>query len=137
LHILDSYVTWAVTPKLTLAADGDYVIQRLMTTSAPFHTMGGAGYARYQLGPKFAIAARAEYLSDRGGLFTGATQAINETTVTFEQKIAEGFLLRAEWRRDASNHRYFLTDTLGILRKEQNTATLGMLWWFGGKEGAW
>jgi len=84
-----------------------------------------------------AIAARAEYLSDRGGMFTGGTQAIKETTVTFEQKIANGFLMRQEWRRDASNHPYFLTDTLGILKKEQNTATIGMVWWFGGKEGAW
>jgi len=45
--------------------------------------------------------------------------------------------MRGEWRRDASNHPYFLTDTLGILKKEQNTATLGVVWWFGGKEGAW
>ena len=137
LHIFDTYLTWQASPKLTLALEGDYVIQRLLTTSAPSHTSGGAGYARYQLTPKFAIAARTEYLSDRGGLFTGATQAIKDNTLTLEQKIAGGFILRGEWRRDASNHPYFLTDTLGSLKKEQNTATLGMIWWFGGKEGAW
>jgi len=137
LHIFDTYVTWSATPKLTLAAEADYVIQRLLTTSAPSHTSGGAVYARYQLAPRIAIAARAEYLSDRGGLFTGATQAIKETTLTFEQRIADGFLLREEWRRDASNHPYFLTDTLGKLKKEQNTATLGLVWWFGAKEGVW
>ena len=60
-----------------------------------------------------------------------------ENTFTFEQKIADGLLMREEWRRDASNHPYFLTDTLGRLKKEQNTATLGIVWWFGGKEGAW
>jgi Putative beta-barrel porin-2, OmpL-like. bbp2 len=137
LHIFDSYLTWQVSPKLTLALEGDYVIQRLLTSSPPSHTSGGAGYARYQLTPKLAIAARTEYLSDRGGLFTGATQAIKENTITFEQKIADGLLMREEWRRDASNHPYFLTDTLGRLKKEQNTATLGIVWWFGGKEGAW
>src|ERR1019366_2207450 len=137
LHILDSYLTWQVSPKFTLGLEGDYVIQRLLTSSAPSHTSGGAGYARYQLTPKFAIAARTEYLSDRGGLFTGTTQAIKENTLTFEQKVADGFLVRAEWRRDASNHPYFLTDTLGTLKKEQNTATLGIVWWFGGKEGSW
>jgi hypothetical protein len=137
LHIFDSYLTWQATPKLLLAVEGDYVIQRLLTSSAPAHTIGGAGYARYQLTPKLAIAARTEYLSDRGGLFTGATQAIKENTLTFEQKIANGFLMREEWRRDASNHPYFLTDTLGVLKKEQNTATLGVVWWFGGKEGIW
>jgi hypothetical protein len=137
LHIFDSYLTWLVSPKLTLALEGDYVIQRLLTTSSPSHTSGGAGYARYQLTPKFAIAARTEYLSDRGGLFTGATQAIKENTLTLEEKLADGLILRAEWRRDASNHPYFLTDTLGTLKKEQNTATLGIVWWAGGKEGAW
>lgn len=117
--------------------EGDYVIQRLLTTSAPARTSGGAIYARYQLGPKLAIAGRAEYLNDRGGLFTGTTQALKEATFRFEQKLAEGLLMREEWRRDASNHPYFLTDTLGVLKKEQNTATVGIVWWFGAKEGAW
>ena len=137
LHILDSYATWQVSPKLTLAMEGDYVIQRLLTSSPPSHTSGAAGYARYQLTPKLAVAARTEYLSDRGGLFTGITQAIKEDTFTFEQKVADGLVLREEWRRDASNHPYFLTDTLGLLKKEQNTATMGLVWWFGGKEGSW
>jgi len=137
LHIFDSYLTWPVSPKLTLALEGDYVIQRLLTTASPSHTSGGAGYARYQLTPKFAIAGRTEYLSDRGGLFTGVTQAVKENTFTLEEKLADGLIVRAEWRRDASNHPYFLTDTLGILKKEQNTATLGLVWWAGGKEGSW
>ncbi len=137
LHIFDSYVNWTVTPKLTLAAEGDYVIERLLTTSAPQHADGGALYARYQLGPKIAIAGRSEYLSDRGGLYSGATQALKETTLTFEQKLAEGFLLREEWRRDFSNRPYFLTDVLGILQKQQTTATIGIVWWFGAKQGLW
>ena len=113
--------------------EGDYVIQRLMTSSPPDHTTGGAVYARFQLTPKIAIAGRTEYLSDRGGLFTGATQAVKETTLTFEQRLANGFLLRQEWRRDFSNHPYFLTDMLGLLKKEQNTATIGLVWWERGR----
>lgn len=113
------------------------MIERLYTTSPPSHTSGGSLYARYQLTPRSAIAGRSEYLSGRGGPFTGVTQAIKETTLTFEQKVAEGFLLREEWRRDVSNHPYFLTDALGILKKQQNTAMLGVVWWFGAKEGAW
>jgi hypothetical protein len=137
LHILDTYLTWQASNRATLAFEGDYVIQRLETTSPPAHTTGGAAYARYQLTSRTAIAARAEYLSDRGGLFTGVTQALKDTTVTFEQRLAEGFLLRQEWRRDSSNQPYFLTDTLGVLKKEQNTLTLGIIWWFGAKEGTW
>jgi hypothetical protein len=137
LHVMDSYVTWQATPKLSFAGEGDYVIQRLLVSSPPQHTSGGAAYARYQLNPRFAIGARAEYVSDHRGLYTGASQVVRESTLTFEQKLAEGLLMRAEWRRDASNHAYFLTDTLGTVKKEQNTATMGLIWWFGGKQGVW
>jgi hypothetical protein len=137
LHIFDSYLTWQASANLSFAGEGDYVIQRFYTNSAPAHTIGGALYARYQFTPQWALAARTEYLSDRGGLFTGTTQAVKENTVTLERKVTDGFLVRAEWRRDASNHPYFLTDQLGSLKKEQNTATLGVVWWFGGKTGLW
>jgi len=137
LHIFDTYATWNVTDKLILAAEGDYVVSRVQDVSAPTHIAGGVAYARYQVTPKFALAGRAEYLSDRGGLFSGVTQALKETTITSEFKLADGFLLRAEWRRDFSNQPFFLSDTPGILKRRQNTATLGMIWWFGQKGGLW
>jgi hypothetical protein len=143
LHIFDSYVRWQTTPKLTLAIEGDYVVERLWRnsapgeSSAPSHADGGAAYLKYQLAPKFALACRAEYLSDRGGLFSGLTQALKETTATFDYNVADGFLMRYEWRRDFSNQPSFLTQTQGVLSKQQNTATLGLVWWWGRKEGAW
>lgn len=136
-HIVDTYATWNTTPKLTLVGEGDYVINRVYGTSAPAHVSGGAAYARYQLTPKWAFAGRAEYLSDRGGLFSGTTQALKETTVTAEYKLTEGLLARGEWRRDFSNVPFFLTDQTGVLKGDQNTSTLGMVWWFGRKQEAW
>jgi Putative beta-barrel porin-2, OmpL-like. bbp2 len=135
-HALDTYVTWLVTDKLTLMAEADYVINRVQEFSAPSRVTGGAAYARYQFTPKFALAGRAEYLSDRGGLFSGVTQALKETTITADYKLPDGFLMRGEWRRDFSNQPFFLTDAPGALKKDQNTATLGLVWWFG-KEGSW
>lgn len=143
LHIFDSYVSWQATPRWSLALEGDYAIQRLWRnerpgqSSAPSRVEGGAAYARYQLSSKFAVAARAEYLSDNGGLFSGISQALKETTATFDYKLSDGFLMRYEWRRDFSNQPSFLTDTQGVLSKEQNTATLGLIWWWGRKEGPW
>jgi Putative beta-barrel porin-2, OmpL-like. bbp2 len=143
LHIFDSYVSWQPTPKLTVAIEGDYVIERLWRnsapgeSSAPSHVDGGAAYLQYKLTPKFTLAGRAEYLSDRGGLFSGLTQALKETTATFDYNVADGFLMRYEWRRDFSNQPSFLTDTQGLLSKQQNTATLGLVWWWGRKQGAW
>ncbi len=34
LHIFDSYVSWQARPKLTLASEGDYLIQREWRTSS-------------------------------------------------------------------------------------------------------
>jgi hypothetical protein len=143
LHIFDSYVSWQASPKFTLALEGDYVIQREWRSSspghssAPFHTIGGAAYARYQFSPRISVGGRVEYLSDRGGLFSGITQALKETTATFDYKFSEGFLMRYEWRRDFSNQPSFFTDRNGVLSKEQQTATVGVIWWVGRKEGAW
>jgi len=142
-HIFDSYVTWQPNTKLTMALEGDYFISRLWKnaapgeSSAPSHVDGGAAYLQYQLSPKFAVGTRAEYMSDRGGLFSGLTQALKENTITFDYKLADNFLMRYEWRRDFSNQPSFLSDTQGLLRKQQNTATVGMVWWWGRKEGSW
>jgi hypothetical protein len=142
-HIFDSYVTWQATPKLIFALEGDYFIQRLWRnatpgmSSAPSHVEGGAAYAQYQINSKFALATRVEYMSDPEGLFSGIDQALKENTVTFDYKVTNGLLMRYEWRRDYSNQPTFLSDVQGILRKDQNTATLGLVWWWGRKEGAW
>ena len=142
-HIFDSYVSWQATSKLTLAAEADYFIQRLWAnaapgrSSAPAHVVGGAAYVQYQFAPKFAIATRAEYMSDQDGLFSGISQALKENTVTFDYKVADGLLMRYEWRRDFSNQPSFFSDVQGQLKKEQNTATLGLVWWWGRKEGSW
>lgn len=141
LHIFDTYFTFSVTDKWTLGVEGDYVVGRVFRESAPATVWGGVGYARYQWTPKFAMAGRFEYLSERvspaGGLFSGVTQALKEHTLTAEYKFADGFLARAEYRRDFSNQPFFLSEQPGILKKEQNTATLGLVWWFGRKKGSW
>jgi hypothetical protein len=137
LHIFDSYVTWQTTPKLTLAAEADYVIQRNYSYSAPAHTDGFTLYAQYQFTPRLAVSGRTEYLSDRGGLFTGVTQAVKEATFTMKYNVSNNLLLMGEWRRDFSNQPYFYTNTEGILKNNQNTATLGLVWRIGGKQGAW
>jgi Putative beta-barrel porin-2, OmpL-like. bbp2 len=142
-HIFDSYATWNATPKLTLALEGDYVISREWAqagpgmSSAPKHVTGGAGYARYQWTPRMALAGRTEYLSDRGGLFSGTTQALKEFTGTYEFKVGEGLLSRLEYRRDWTNVPFFLTNRPGVLSANQDTLTVGLVWWYGGKQGPW
>lgn len=143
VHIFDSYATWQALPKLALAAEGDYVIEREWAkaapgeSSAPSHVDGGAAYAQYQLTPRIALASRAEYLSDRGGLFSNVTQALKETTGTYRYSFGDGFDAFLEYRRDWSNRLYFVTSNPVAPSSHQDTATLGLVWWYGGKQGAW
>jgi Putative beta-barrel porin-2, OmpL-like. bbp2 len=137
LQIVDSYVTWQATRSLTLAAEADYVQQRLYSFSSPARVSGGALYAAYQLTPKLGLAARAEYLADIGGLYSGETQYLKEATISFDYRPMDGFLMRAEYRRDSSNQLYFLTHTLGAFDATQPTIGVGLVWWFGQKDGIW
>lgn len=142
VHILDAYATLNVTDKLTFAFQGDYVINRSFSNSPPSRVTGGVAYARYQFSPGFALASRFEYLSDNlsdfnESLFSGFDQALKEITLTAEYKFGEGFLVRGEYRRDWSNIPFFLTNTTDVFKKEQNTATLGLVWWWGRKKGVW
>jgi len=45
--------------------------------------------------------------------------------------------MRYEWRRDFSNQPSFLTDVQDVLKKGQITASVGLVWWWGRKEGSW
>ena len=137
LQISDTYLSWQATKALILAAEADYVQERLYSYSTPQRVEGGALYAGYQISPQFAFAARAEYLADIGGLYSGTTQYLKEGTVTFDYRPIDGFLLRCEFRRDESNQHYFLGNTLGVLQLAQPTIGFGAVWWFGQKEGAW
>ncbi len=143
LHIFDNYVNWQATPRLALTGEFDYVIEREWATaapgesSAPSHVTGGAAYAQFQLNPKTALALRGEYLSDRGGLFSGTTQALKEATATYKYTLADGLDAFMEYRTDWSNVLYFATHDVKAPSGHQTTATLGLVWWYGGKQGTW
>jgi Putative beta-barrel porin-2, OmpL-like. bbp2 len=137
LDILDSYVAWQATKAFTLAAEADYVQERLYSYSSPDHVSGGALYGGYQLTPALAVALRLEYLADVGGLYTGTTQYLKEGTFTLDYRLASDFLMRGEFRRDQSNQHYFLSNTLGVLESSQQTIGVGLVWWFGQKQGVW
>ncbi len=137
LQIADTYVSWQASAALTLQAEADYVQQRLYSFSSPEHVSGGALYGAYQLTQKLTLAARAEYLADVGGLFSGTTQYLKEGTLTLDYRPADGFLVMGELRRDQSDKRYFLGDSLGVLERAQPTIGLGLVWWVGQKKGAW
>lgn len=136
-HVIDTYAFWNATDKLTLGGEFDYVINRVESNSAPQRITGGAAYFRYQLTPKTFFGQRYTRLNDHAGLFSGTAQSLNDLTSTFGFRPADGFETRLEYRRDFSNRPFFLRSDPGSLSKHQDTFTLGLLWWFGGKNGGW
>ena len=63
---------------------------------------------------------------------------LHEATFTAEHKLADGFLVRAEFRRDWSNERFFPGRAgTSDLRQQQNTALIGAVWVIGNKTGVW
>ena len=136
-HIFDTYATWQATPKLTLVGEADFVVNRNVSHQQPGRVALGAVELKYALGRSWNAGGRAEYFDDRGGLFSGRTQALKEATIVLDHTFAPGFLARAEYRRDWSNQRFFLSDTAGALKSAQSTATLGLVYWWSNKQGAW
>jgi len=108
------------------------------------HVQGVAVSARGQITANAALIARYEYFADQGSpnaataIGTGTKQKLNEFTGTYEYKWAAGLLVRAEYRVDWSNANVFNygnDEALngGPTKSSQNTATIGMIAFFGPK----
>ncbi len=136
-RVLDTYVTVTPTPRWTLGLDANHTTSQVREGDPSLALDGLAAYARYQVTSQVALGLRDERLQDQG-LFGGIAQLLQETTVTAEYKVSDGFLARAEFRRDWSN-RPFFTGPGGAadLRDHQNTVLFGGVWWFGNKTGGW
>lgn len=135
-RVIDSYVAYNPTSKLGFGIDANYVTNEVNQSDEAIALQGVGAYARYQVSSPTAIAVRYERLDDQG-LFGGIDQVLQEVTATLEYKFADGFLMRGELRRDWSNEQFFTGSRPGELRAHQNTALIGLVWWFGNKTGAW
>lgn len=132
----DTYATWTPTDALSFGLDLNHTTNEVMVADPELSLDGIGAYARWQVSSPFALALRYEHLDDEG-LFAGVDQTLQEATLTAEYKPQEGFLVRAELRRDWSDQNFFTGPVPGDLRDEQDTALVGLVWWFGNKKGAW
>ena len=62
---------------------------------------------------------------------------MKEATLTATYQPVSGFQVRWEFRRNGCNQPFFLTRDPGVLKKEQNTAIVGLRRSFGGMQGPW
>jgi hypothetical protein len=134
--VFDTYITYAPTPKVSFAADVNYVTNQINQGDPTLSLQGLGVYARYQLTTPIGLSVRYERLDDEG-LFGGIEQLLQELTFTADYKPADGFALRGEFRRDWSDRSFFTSAVPGELRRRQNTALVGLIWWFGNKSGSY
>jgi hypothetical protein len=135
LHIFDTYASWT-RGRVLLGGEADYVALR-PESGVTSTVKGGAAYAQYSFSAQVQVAARYAYFGDRSGLFSGVQQTLHDVTATATYQASDGMMLRAEWRRDSSDHDFFLGPSLDDRRASQQTATAGLVWWFGTKRGTW
>jgi len=134
-RVFDSSGTIAATKALTFAFDVTHTTNQVHTPDDSLALTGIGAYARYQITPAAAAAVRYERLDDEG-LFGGVDQILQEVTLTLEQKLGDGFLIRGEYRPDWSNKTFFHVHDGGA-STHQHTALIGLVWWIGNKTGSW
>jgi hypothetical protein len=136
-RVFDTYVTYTPMSAVTLGLDANYVTNEVTTDAESISLQGVGAYARYQVNSPFAVGVRYERLDDEG-LFGGINQVLQEITLTAEYKLADGFLVRTEFRRDWSDEWFFPGPSgAADLRDHQNTLLFGGVWVIGTKKGAW
>ena len=133
-HLLDTIVTYEVNDQLSLMFNYDYGMEEgLLPTDPNSKWQGVAGYLRYALSDKAAVASRLEWFQDDDAWSTGVTQQVKEFTQTFEYELADGLMTRFEIRRDWSTEPFFLKNT-GSFVQDQTTFILGLTYSFDASE---
>ena len=92
------------------------------------------GAVKFQVSPKVAITPRAEYYYDKDGFISGTAQKLKEFTITGEYKFTDTFFTRLEYRRDWSDVAVFEKKSVTGATKNQDTFTIGMVFFFGPKK---
>ena len=107
--------TYKPTDQLTLILD--YNVANEESIVGPFRPSGRgtknaywtglAGYVVYRFTDSISATLRSEFFNDSDGVRTGRKQTLWEITPTIAYQICPGLTLRAEYRHDESNKRFF------------------------------
>jgi hypothetical protein len=124
--LVDAVATWTPTAKVSVMANFDYGDEN------GAHWTALSGYARFQLNDVFALAPRVEWVDDKDGWATLGTN-VYSATLTGEAKLKGNVLARIDARYDWADDPLFTSDVDKVLKDNQTTLTLGLVYAFGGK----
>ena len=136
-RVFDTYVAYTATPSLSFGLDVNYVTSEVNKADDALALQGTGAYARYQVVGAAALSVRYERLDDEG-LFGGIDQVLHGADRHCGIQ-AGGRLPRARRvpARLVERARSSPAAAPDDLREHQNTALVGLVWWFGNKQGAW
>ena len=133
--LYDGILTIHATGALTLVANVDNATQlgSPLAGLSSQHWAGIAGYAIYQFTPKYGLALRKETFRDAQGFRTGAgvPLRIQTSTATLNYTPTSNFILRLEYRLDASDgdnfaFRHTGGDPAALLTGRPNQSSIGV-----------
>jgi hypothetical protein len=131
-QLSDTVVTINATDKLSFMVNYDYGRGDSVGLPNPAWWTGVAGYMRYAIDGKHAIALRYEWFKDPMGFATLTSQQLKEFTATFEKKIAGSLITRFEYRHDYSTEPTFVKGNSPA--GSQDTLAAGLIYVFDTRE---
>jgi hypothetical protein len=127
-NLFDTSVLFTPSSKVNAYVNFDYGRDnRIGSADGHDNWTGIAGAARFQLDPKFALAARLEWFGDQTGFATGVVQNLKEFTITGECKHNNYLLTRLEFRHDWSDNPFYELGSGAAARTYMDTLTLGVV----------
>ena len=137
-HMSDTILSYTVDKQTSVALNYDIGHDGgLVGSDGALGAMwqGVAAYLKYQRNDWFAVVPRYEFIKDKDMFMTGASQNVQEFTLTAEFKHKDGVMMRIEYRGDFSNNPFFTktTDNTTELKKNQQAITVGWIYSFSSK----
>jgi len=103
--LVDLVGTWNATDALSVVVSYDSFMQdNPLPSGQDVKWNGIAGYVNFKINDQWRLSARAEWIDDKDGIYTGVSdETVQELTLTFGYAPVENFELRLEGRYDKTD----------------------------------
>ncbi len=126
--LVDIVATIKPAKKLSLILNYDDGKEEKAVPSGAADWSGMAAIAKYDFNAAYSLSVRAEFFDDKDGARTGTAQTLTEVTVTPEIRLANGLIVRPEYRHDSSNKESFDMKNGAFTKRSQDTLALGVMY---------
>jgi len=123
---------WVATIKpvknLSFILNVDYAKEDMGPHVKDAEWYGYAAIAKYDFNDTYSISLRGEYFRDDEGVRVGIKQAMKEVTITPEIRLANGIILRPEYRHEWAGSKTFDSHHVMTNRKTQDTIAFAIMY---------